>query len=116
MQDGKALQSGTSHYLGQKLLQGDGDGVHRRGRRAQARLHDVVGGCPPRMMGAVVMTHGDDNGLRVPPRVAPPPRPRSSRSRGDDPTAVLDAAAALQAEIAAQSWSGAPVRAEVDLP
>jgi prolyl-tRNA synthetase len=66
-----------------------------------------------RMIGAVVMTHGDDNGLRVPPRIAPR-QVRIVPITREDPTAVLEAADELQAEIAAQSWDGQPVRVEVD--
>ena len=65
------------------------------------------------MMGAVVMTHGDDNGLRVPPRVAPKQVQIVPITR-DDPAAVLESAAQLQAELAERSWMGAPIRAEVD--
>jgi prolyl-tRNA synthetase len=65
------------------------------------------------MIGAVVMTHGDDNGLRVPPRIAPR-QVRIVPITRDDPTAVLQAADELRAEIAARSWDGQPVRVEVD--
>jgi prolyl-tRNA synthetase len=65
------------------------------------------------MVGAVVMTHGDDNGLRVPPRIAPR-QVRIVAITREDPTAVLEAADELRDEIAAQSWDGEPVRVEVD--
>ena len=65
------------------------------------------------MVGAVVMTHGDDNGLRVPPRIAPQQVKIVPITR-DDPTAVLEAARELQAELAGQSWDGEPLRADVD--
>jgi prolyl-tRNA synthetase len=112
MQDGKALQSGTSHYLGQNFSRAmemeftDEDG----GRKP---CYTTSWGLSTRMMGAVVMTHGDDNGLRVPPRVAPRQVQIVPITR-DDPTAVLQAANELQAEIAAQSMAGEPVRVEVD--
>jgi prolyl-tRNA synthetase len=60
-----------------------------------------------------VMTHGDDNGLRIPPRIAPR-QVRIVPITRDDPTAVLEAADELQLEIGAQSWDGEPVRVEVD--
>ena len=72
MQDGKALQSGTSHYLGQNFSAAmemeftDEDGERKL-------CYTTSWGLSTRMMGAVVMTHADDNGLRVPPRVAPQP-------------------------------------------
>jgi prolyl-tRNA synthetase len=65
------------------------------------------------MMGAVVMTHADDNGLRVPPRVAPTQVQIVPITR-DDPAPVLEAAAQLQSDLAAQSWMDAPVRVAVD--
>ena len=70
MQDGKALQSGTSHYLGQNFSRAmEMDFTDENG---ESRLCFTTSwGVSTRMMGAVVMTHGDDNGLRVPPRVAP---------------------------------------------
>jgi len=70
-------------------------------------------GLSTRMMGALVMTHGDDNGLRVPPRVAPKQVQIVPITR-DDPTAVLEAARELQAELAGQRWMEAPVRAAID--
>jgi prolyl-tRNA synthetase len=70
-------------------------------------------GITTRMIGAVVMTHGDDNGLRLPPRIAPTEVQIVPITR-DDPAAVLQAADVLRAEIAEQRWSDAPVRVEVD--
>jgi prolyl-tRNA synthetase len=59
------------------------------------------------------MSHGDDNGLRLPPRVAPT-QVQIVPIKRDDPAAVLEAAEALRMEIAEQEWSGAVTRAEVD--
>jgi prolyl-tRNA synthetase len=112
MQDGKALQSGTSHYLGQNFSGAmemeftDEDGERKL-------CYTTSWGLSTRMMGALVMTHGDDNGLRVPPRVAPR-QVRIVPITRDDPTAVLEAARELQDEIGGLSWEGEPVRAEVD--
>jgi prolyl-tRNA synthetase len=112
MQDGKALQCATSHYLGQNFARAmemeftDEDGESKF-------CHTTSWGMTTRMIGAVVMTHGDDNGLRVPPRIAPR-QVRIVPITREDPTAVLEAADELQAEIAAQSWDGQPVRVEVD--
>jgi prolyl-tRNA synthetase len=112
MQDGKALQCGTSHYLGQNFAQAmemeftDEDGERKL-------CHTTSWGMTTRMIGAVVMSHGDDNGLRVPPRVAPR-QVRIIPITRDDPTAVLQAADELRAEIAGQTWDGEPVRVEVD--
>jgi prolyl-tRNA synthetase len=112
MQDGKALQSGTSHYLAQNFSGAmemeftDEDGERKL-------CYTTSWGLSTRMMGALVMTHGDDSGLRVPPRVAPRQVKIVPITR-EDPTAVLEAAHELQAEIARQAWDGEQVRAEVD--
>ena len=112
MQDGKALQCGTSHYLGQNFSGAmemeftDEDGERKL-------CYTTSWGLTTRMIGAVVMTHGDDNGLRVPPRIAPR-QVRIVPITRDDPTAVLEAARELAEEIGGQSWEGEPVRAEVD--
>jgi prolyl-tRNA synthetase len=112
MQDGKALQSGTSHYLGQNFssamrMEFTDEGGERK------LCYTTSWGLSTRMMGAVVMTHADDNGLRVPPRVAPNQVEIVPITR-DDPAPVMEAADALRAEIADQEWSGAPVRVNLD--
>jgi prolyl-tRNA synthetase len=112
MQDGKALQCGTSHYLGQNFSGAmnmeftDEDGERKL-------CYTTSWGLTTRMIGAVVMTHADDNGLRMPPRIVPRQIQIVPIMR-DDPTAVLDAAESLRQEIAERKWSDAPVRVEVD--
>jgi prolyl-tRNA synthetase len=112
MQDGKALQSGTSHFLGQNFSRAMGmEFTDEDGDRKLA--YTTSWGLSTRMMGAVVMTHADDNGLRVPPRVAPGQVKIVPITRGDQ-APVLEAADALRAEIADATWSGGSVRADVD--
>jgi len=70
MQDGKALQAGTSHYLGQNFAKAQ----NIRFQNAAGALdycHTTSWGLTTRMIGAVVMSHGDDDGLRLPPVIAP---------------------------------------------
>ncbi|HEY1427115.1 MAG TPA: proline--tRNA ligase [Caulobacteraceae bacterium] len=70
MQDGKALQAGTSHYLGQNFARAQ----NIRFQSAAGELeycHTTSWGASTRLMGGVIMTHGDDDGLRLPPAVAP---------------------------------------------
>ncbi|MEU6508451.1 proline--tRNA ligase [Streptomyces sp. NPDC046942] len=70
MGDGKALQMVTSHELGQNFAKAfDTRFVSREGR--QEHVWQTSWGSTTRMIGALVMTHGDDDGLRVPPRLAP---------------------------------------------
>ncbi len=112
MQDGKALQSGTSHYLGQNFSRAmDMEFTNEDGERKLC--YTTSWGVSTRMLGALVMTHGDDNGLRVPPRVAAKQVKIVPITR-DDPAPVLEAAAQLQADLAERIWMDAPVRAEVD--
>ncbi|MBV7260008.1 proline--tRNA ligase [Erythrobacter crassostreae] len=70
MQDGKALQAGTSHYLGTNFAKAAGIQYQDR-EGTQKFCHTTSWGTSTRMIGGVIMTHGDDDGLRVPPRIAP---------------------------------------------
>ena len=70
MQDGKALQSGTSHFLGQNF--GKAFGVQFLNKENQLDYAWATSwGVSTRLMGALIMTHSDDNGLVLPPRLAP---------------------------------------------
>ncbi len=70
MKDGKALQSGTSHFLGQNFARAfDIQFLDERNELQYAWT--TSWGVSTRMVGAVVMTHGDDQGLVLPPRLAP---------------------------------------------
>jgi len=70
MQDGKALQAGTSHYLGQNFAKAfDVKYVNKEGK--QEHVWATSWGVSTRLMGALVMTHSDDQGLVLPPKLAP---------------------------------------------
>lgn len=70
MQDGKALQAGTSHFLGQNFAKSfDVKYTDKEGR--QQYVWATSWGVSTRLMGALVMAHGDDNGLVLPPALAP---------------------------------------------
>ena len=101
MGDGKALQSGTSHNLGQNFA-----------KAFEIRYLDKTGvlqhcwttswGLSTRFVGAIIMVHGDDQGLILPPRLAPFQIVIVPIFKGDDEkTAVLDNARRLRAELAA---------------
>jgi prolyl-tRNA synthetase len=70
MGDGKALQMGTSHELGQNFARAF-DIVFSSAEGRQEFAWTTSWGTSTRMLGGLIMAHGDDNGLRVPPRVAP---------------------------------------------
>lgn len=70
MQDGKALQAGTSHYLGQNFSKA----ANIRFCNRQGELeygYTTSWGMTTRLIGALIMTHSDDDGLRLPPNIAP---------------------------------------------
>ena len=70
MQDGKALQAGTSHFLGQNFARAfDVKFTSREGR--QELVWATSWGVSTRLIGALVMTHSDDKGLVIPPKLAP---------------------------------------------
>ena len=70
MQDGKALQAGTSHFLGQNFAKAfDVKFANKEGK--QEYVWGTSWGVSTRLMGALVMTHSDDKGLVLPPNLAP---------------------------------------------
>ncbi|MCB4808231.1 proline--tRNA ligase [Tamlana sp. 62-3] len=70
MQDGKALQAGTSHFLGQNFAKAfDVKFANKEGK--QDYVWATSWGVSTRLMGALIMTHSDDNGLVLPPNLAP---------------------------------------------
>lgn len=70
MQDGKALQSGTSHFLGQNFAKAF-DVTFMNKNNQPEYVWATSWGVSTRLMGALIMTHSDDNGLVLPPRLAP---------------------------------------------
>ncbi|MGP4112401.1 proline--tRNA ligase [Streptomyces sp. 4N509B] len=105
MRDRKALQMGTSHELGQNFARAfDTSYLAKDGSREL--VWQTSWGSSTRMVGGLIMTHGDDNGLRVPPRLAPVQAVVLAVK--DDP-AVLEAVRRVAAELA-----DAGVRTEVD--
>ena len=113
-QDGKALQAGTSHYLGTNFAEAAGIQYQDK-EGTQTLCHTTSWGVSTRMIGGVIMTHGDDDGLRVPPRIAPYQiviLPMLRDKREDD--ALLAYCEEVRAGLAAQSTMGEPVRVLLD--
>ena len=70
MQDGKSLQAATSHYLGQNFARASNISFQdREGKREL--VHTTSWGLSTRSIGGIIMTHADDDGLQLPPRLAP---------------------------------------------
>ena len=70
MHDGKALQSGTSHNFGDGFARAFGMQFTDKDNQLKY-MHQTSWGVSTRMIGAIIMVHGDDNGLVLPPRIAP---------------------------------------------
>jgi len=101
MHDGKALQSGTSHYFGDGFARAFG--ITFQGRdNTQRHPFETSWGLSTRVIGAIIMTHGDDNGLVLPPDVAPTQivvLPIAQHKPG-----VLDEAGKLAERLRAAGW------------
>ena len=93
MRDGRALQSGTSHYLGTNFAHAF-DITYAGEDGNLALCHTVSFGMSTRMIGGVIMTHGDDKGLVLPPRLAPYQVVIVPIGRGEQAAEVATAAAA----------------------
>ena len=106
MHDGKALQAGTSHYFGDGFAKAFGIQFAGKDNKL-AYPHQTSWGVSTRMIGGLIMTHGDNNGLVLPPRIAPVQAmviPVAMHKDG-----VLDAANALLDRLKA-----AGIRAKID--
>jgi len=114
MQDGKALQAGTSHYLGTTFSEAAGIRYQDKDGQ-QALCHTTSWGVSTRMIGGVIMVHGDDDGLRTPPRIAPQQvviLPMLRDNEGDE--ALLAYCRALRTNIAQHCVFGEKVRVLLD--
>ena len=108
MSDGKALQMGTSHNLGQHFSKAFDIKYEDRNQSLQY-VWQTSWGTTTRMIGALIMAHGDDSGLRFPPRVAPVQAVIVPIAMGNWKETVLPAARA-----AAASLKAAGLRVEID--
>ncbi len=99
LRDGKALQSGTSHNLGQNFAKAFGIQYLDPDNELE-HVWQTSWGLSTRFIGAIIMVHGDDQGLRLPPRLAPIQLVVVPIWRGeDDRVAVLSAATAIADEL-----------------
>jgi prolyl-tRNA synthetase len=114
VQDKKAIQAGTSHYLGQNFAKAAN--IQFLGRDNTRQLaHTTSWGVSTRLIGTLIMAHGDDDGVIIPPRIAPqqivilPVTPKP-----DTRQEIIDACEALAQTLRAQTWAGEPIRVLVD--
>lgn len=114
MQDRKSLQAGTSHYLGQNFSKAS----NIRFNNSQGEVeyaYTTSWGVSTRLIGGVIMAHGDDDGLRIPPRIAPQhivivpfaPKPELEKQ-------VFDFAEQIAKELRTLNYHGQPLRVHLD--
>ncbi|MFL6538464.1 MAG: proline--tRNA ligase [Chthoniobacterales bacterium] len=114
MQDRKAVQAGTSHFLGQNFSRASGIQFQTRDGKQEFGW-TTSWGMTTRMIGTMIMAHSDDDGLVLPPRIAPahvvilPVTPKEE-TRG----AVLEACARVAAKLRATRFADQPIEVEVD--
>jgi prolyl-tRNA synthetase len=114
VQDRRAIQAGTSHFLGQNFAKASG--IQFQGRDGSVQhAWTTSWGVSTRLIGTLIMVHADDDGLVLPPRIAPAhvvivPIVPKEESR----EAVLDAADRLGASLRGVEYHGCSVQVEID--
>jgi len=114
VQDCKAIQAGTSHYLAQNFSKAQDISFTGRDGTVQ-HAHTTSWGVSTRLIGTLIMAHSDDDGLVLPPRVAPrqivilPVTPKE-----ESRAAVLAACDSLAEALRAQLYHGEPLRVQID--
>lgn len=114
MQDGKALQAGTSHFLGQNFAKSANISFINANNQPEY-AYTTSWGVSTRLIGGVIMTHADDKGMVVPPRIAPyqvifVPVVKNP----EDEATVLEYIAKLQKELSGKTAFGEKIRCKTD--
>jgi prolyl-tRNA synthetase len=114
MQDRKALQAGTSHFLGQNFSKAQ-DIKFQNAEGGESFCWTTSWGLSTRMIGALIMTHSDDDGLVLPPKLAPKQVVVIPVIRKDEERAtVMEYCESLVKEISDVQYSGKPVEVTLD--
>src|SRR3954449_9345141 len=114
VQDRKAIQAGTSHFLGQNFSRASGIQFQTRDGKQEFGW-TTSWGMTTRMIGTLIMMHADDDGLVLPPRIAPTPVviiPITPKE--ETRAAVLEACQKLQDQLRSARYGDAPIEVEVD--
>jgi prolyl-tRNA synthetase len=114
MQDRKALQAGTSHFLGQNFAKASGIRF-QNDKEVEEYAWTTSWGVSTRLIGGLIMTHGDDNGVMMPPRLAPAhvvllPIVRSE----NDKTSVMEYTNLVAARLREKTYHGKHIVVEID--
>ncbi len=114
MQDRKALQAGTSHFLGQNFAKSSNIKFQNADKEEQFAW-TTSWGSSTRMIGGMIMTHGDDDGVIMPPRVAPShvvllPIIRKENERRE----IMEYTRSIKDALEQRQYHGLPIRVEVD--
>ncbi len=114
MQDRKALQAGTSHFLGQNFAKAS-QIRFQSAQETEEYAWTTSWGASTRLIGGLVMTHGDDDGMVLPPKVASAhvvllPIFRKEAEKGQ----VMEYTHKLAKELRGSTYNGRPVRVEID--
>ncbi|MCF6246303.1 MAG: proline--tRNA ligase [Desulfobacula sp.] len=114
MQDKRALQAGTSHFLGQNFAKGSNI-TFQNEEGKEAFAWTTSWGTSTRMVGGMIMTHSDDDGLVVPPRIAPAHVViLPILKKGSDNREVLDSAQSLKDALEQKQFHERHVEVEID--
>jgi prolyl-tRNA synthetase len=114
MQDRKALQAGTSHFLGQNFAKASGIQFTDQSNKL-SHAWTTSWGVSTRLVGGMIMTHADDDGMVCPPKLAPQHIviiPIAKKP--EEKQRVFDYCRALKKDLESQWYAGAPIRAHVD--
>ena len=114
VQDKKAIQAGTSHFMGQNFSSAQDISFVDRDNQKQFAF-TTSWGVSTRLIGTLIMAHSDDDGLVLPPRVAPKQIviiPVTPKEESRD--AIIDSCRALATTLSAQTFHQSPIRVHVD--
>ena len=114
MQDGKALQSGTSHFLGQNFSKAQNISFQNENKEVEFAW-TTSWGVSTRLIGGLIMTHADDDGMVLPPRLAPSHIVIIPITfKADDPETILNYCHKLAADLGVINYHGGSIEVEID--
>src|SRR4029077_17388411 len=113
MQDRKALQAGTSHFLGQNFARAQ-DIKYQDENGQEVHAWTTSWGVTTRLVGGMVLTHGDDDGIVLPAKLAPAHAAHMPIYRNDDEKSdVMPYCATLERELPTKMYAGEPIRVRI---